>query len=224
MKISNFLQKHLREQGKEYKRVSPNKEYSTDTSNTPLSPQEISEVINNWKESLGRAFQRNIEWIEGVEVPYYTKQFSEFDEVYALNCYALYPELNIAEIFPQDLNITQDKIIKAIEKEEKFCFFGKVELYLPDKLPGSEIYELYLPNDRKATCSSVPYLLQELENITQRVTGISIEDLDRASEEEVFEKYALQNISLAKALFGLCKLYQMNLFSQKFKHPIILDY
>lgn len=219
----NQLQAHCRKNGEEYQKITPNQETSYEE-DVPLNSQEIYEIITIWRDNLSKALQIGLKWDEGGSIPYYTCQFSESAEVYALSCYASYPDLNIIESFPANLDIFTDKMIKKTKIDERFCFLGAVEAFLPDELPDSGIYKISLPNERQAICSSTPKLLRELDKMARRVWGASMLELDQVSEKEIFEDYAAGKEPLMRAIFGLCKLYKGALFSQKNHLPILLDY
>lgn len=222
----NQVQKFCRENGKKYNSISPQENSDSTQHEEDQSPsqQETCETVKCWLNKVSQDIKHDLKWEEGVDIPYFTSRFSEFSEVYALNCYAYHSQACLPRDFPDSLDVSKDPVIKAVEKEGLFCFFGAIEFYIPIILPENKVFEIELPNERGVFCSSTQTLLEELDKLTHKIWNISMSDLDNLSEEEIIESYSFGKEYLILAIYGLCKLYKNALFSQKNNLPILLDY
>lgn len=216
------LQVMSRERRETYTRVTPSGEgeFGKDLP----KPQETFKFVKDWMSHLSGSLGFELNWNEGVETPYYTLQYSEFSEVCALVNYAHVFGSKAPDQFPNEIDFRKDKVLNERDMKEQFNFLGQVELFLPISLPEPGIYELQLPNQKKVYCSSNQKLLEEMNKLSQKIWGVSMQYLHSLSEEDVYNKYAKRKTSLALAIFGLCKLYENILFSQQNNVPILLDY
>lgn len=226
-------QQWAEENGYSFSRITPDGGKQTDEDE--LSPDEIQEAMENWRDQILSAITRSgqetyIPWIEDNKKLYFTNKpdWDAFGAMLLVAACQSYGEPVPATI-SKNWDFSEHPLIKRLseDKESIWSLFRGVSWWLP--LSDSFMFQASLPTGDQAGIATIAGLRKELEKLNAMAWQADEDTIYTWSRTEgypvegtVGAQTSYDTQSLAKFAFSI--FYQALKFAEENQVPILLDY